>query len=325
MGSDGHRDIGAGRPNTDGRPGFRRVRLEELIDGKDGKDGRDGRDGQDGHGGVGADELLTDVRAAREELRTASEELRAHTRELQHLAARSARAVSDLVPELLELIRIPLCHGEPRDAVRTAVGVCAEALGDVAVSVSVGPPAEPRFTVTSSPVAQRADGAQVIAGEGPAYAAWDQAQLVVSDDLPGDQRWPRAAHLIRDLPVHGVVVVPLRADGDPRGTLSAYQPVAGVEAAILARVEALASVVAAIVAELEHRQKLEDRAAQLQRAMQTRSTIDLAKGIVMAARRCDPDEAFAALVNASQHTNTKLRDIAATIVDDAANGRRPSL
>ena len=52
----------------------------------------------------------------------------------------------------------------------------------------------------------------------------------------------------------------------------------------------------------------------LQTAMLSRSTIEQAKGIIMGARRCDADTAFAELQQTSQHQNRKLRDIAAEIV-----------
>ena len=57
-------------------------------------------------------------------------------------------------------------------------------------------------------------------------------------------------------------------------------------------------------------------------AMETRSTIEQAKGIIMAAQRVSADEAFATLIAQSQHENIKLRDIATRIVTNAA--RRPT-
>ena len=48
--------------------------------------------------------------------------------------------------------------------------------------------------------------------------------------------------------------------------------------------------------------------------MQSRSEIEQAKGIIMAAMGCDADAAFDTLVRQSQHENRKLRDIAAEIV-----------
>ncbi|MFP8885591.1 ANTAR domain-containing protein [Streptomyces mangrovi] len=60
--------------------------------------------------------------------------------------------------------------------------------------------------------------------------------------------------------------------------------------------------------------ELEEEASQLRRAMRSRATIDQAIGIVQAERRCGPEDAFQILVTISQHTNTKLRDIAAGLV-----------
>jgi AmiR/NasT family two-component response regulator len=43
--------------------------------------------------------------------------------------------------------------------------------------------------------------------------------------------------------------------------------------------------------------------------------------VIMAAQSCDADEAFELLVKMSQRANRKLRDIAASIVADAARGK----
>jgi len=55
-------------------------------------------------------------------------------------------------------------------------------------------------------------------------------------------------------------------------------------------------------------------ADEFARAMQSRSEIEQAKGIIMAATGCDPDTAFDTLVRQSQHENRKLREIAAELV-----------
>ena len=54
---------------------------------------------------------------------------------------------------------------------------------------------------------------------------------------------------------------------------------------------------------------------QLQQAMESRAVIEQAKGILMAAQRCDPDAAFQILVRSSHNQNRKLRAIASEIVD----------
>ncbi|MFE0254237.1 anti-sigma factor antagonist [Streptomyces sp. NPDC059010] len=54
--------------------------------------------------------------------------------------------------------------------------------------------------------------------------------------------------------------------------------------------------------------------AQLRRAMQTRPTIDLARGILMASFGLSTEEAWKVLVTASQNTNTKLHSLAGEVV-----------
>ncbi|MBT2676182.1 ANTAR domain-containing protein [Streptomyces sp. ISL-14] len=54
--------------------------------------------------------------------------------------------------------------------------------------------------------------------------------------------------------------------------------------------------------------------AQLRRAMQTRPTIDLARGILMASFSLSSEEAWMVLVAASQNTNTKLHSLAGDLV-----------
>jgi AmiR/NasT family two-component response regulator len=51
--------------------------------------------------------------------------------------------------------------------------------------------------------------------------------------------------------------------------------------------------------------------------MESRATIEQAKGILIAQSHVSPDEAFQLLVRASQRENRKLREIAAEIVDRA--------
>ncbi|MFE9017838.1 ANTAR domain-containing protein [Streptomyces sp. NPDC007808] len=63
--------------------------------------------------------------------------------------------------------------------------------------------------------------------------------------------------------------------------------------------------------------------AQLRRAMQTRPTIDLARGILMASFRLNSDEAWTVLVSASQNTNTKLHCLAGELVTAVKGGPLP--
>ncbi|MER6264857.1 ANTAR domain-containing protein [Streptomyces sp900105245] len=56
---------------------------------------------------------------------------------------------------------------------------------------------------------------------------------------------------------------------------------------------------------------------QLRHALDSRPVIDQARGVLMAAHACTPDQAWEILREASQRTNTKLRQVAAAVTESA--------
>ncbi|MFD5478677.1 ANTAR domain-containing protein [Streptomyces hawaiiensis] len=70
-------------------------------------------------------------------------------------------------------------------------------------------------------------------------------------------------------------------------------------------------------------QDLRAEVAQLRRAMQTRPTIDLARGILMASFGLSPEAAWSVLVRTSQNTNTKLHDLAHDLVGSVHGSTLP--
>ena len=72
------------------------------------------------------------------------------------------------------------------------------------------------------------------------------------------------------------------------------------------------------VQELQRRDDLHARELEMIReALETRDIIGQAKGVIMAALSCSPDEAFNLLRQQSQHENRKLVDVAIDIVKRA--------
>lgn len=63
--------------------------------------------------------------------------------------------------------------------------------------------------------------------------------------------------------------------------------------------------------------------AQLRRAMQTRPSIDLARGILMASFGLTPEQAWSVLVLASQNTNTKLHHLARDVLTTVQGAALP--
>lgn len=70
------------------------------------------------------------------------------------------------------------------------------------------------------------------------------------------------------------------------------------------------------------REILHDSAfARLVAKQQTMAVVEQAKGIVMAQRRCGPEEAFDVLRQVSQRTNVKVAVLAAQLVKAIASGK----
>ncbi|MEO8695887.1 MAG: ANTAR domain-containing protein [Acidimicrobiales bacterium] len=56
---------------------------------------------------------------------------------------------------------------------------------------------------------------------------------------------------------------------------------------------------------------------QLETALESRDLIGQAKGLIMATLHCSADEAFALLVQQSQHENRKIHDLALELTERA--------
>lgn len=200
---------------------------------------------------------------------------------------------------------------------RDAATICGEALpASDAVSVTIGPPADPLRVASSSRLAQQLDGLQVRAGEGPCQLAWEKGEVVSTTDLAIDPRWPRLRDLARPRPAISVLAVPVQVGDESVGAINAYAQVPGQFEAVDTQItELLATAVAAIIHQDYERNRLEELVGQLEHALESRAVIDQAKGILIARHHCTPDEAFAVLVRTSRNHNIKLREVARRLVE----------
>ncbi|MDX3455684.1 ANTAR domain-containing protein [Streptomyces sp. ME02-8801-2C] len=91
--------------------------------------------------------------------------------------------------------------------------------------------------------------------------------------------------------------------------------------ALLRSDQGLSAVAAERAAEVE---RLQEEVQQLQQAIESRPIIDQARGILMAVESCTAEQAWDALRDASQRTNTKLREVAEAIVTVSTGGPPPA-
>lgn len=170
-------------------------------------------------------------------------------------------------------------------------------------------------TVTAGPLdIKAADELQYDGAGGPGVEAMERG-VEVRAEIPARQ-WDRFSRAAEQASVRAVWSLPLQVGGATAGALSLYStdgppwadPTSDT-ARLLARQLALLLDHAAALAQSEHLN------ATLRRALETRTVIGQAQGILMARQGTTPDEAFDVLRRASQRTNRKLREVAAEIVD----------
>jgi GAF domain-containing protein len=167
-------------------------------------------------------------------------------------------------------------------------------------------------------MALAADELQYAKGYGPCMDAGRAGVLLRIDDMDAEQRWPDYVRHVRgEAGVRSSLSVPLPYQGSSIGALNNYSTRAAAFASpqsLRAGLEA-AEVVAVAVANADAHWQLGEQARNMRLAMASRAVIEQAKGVLMAQRKVDAEQAFEILREASQRYNRKLREIAQGIVD----------
>ncbi len=162
----------------------------------------------------------------------------------------------------------------------------------------------------SDPLVARGDELQYELGEGPCLDAIHDSSLVEARDVAADSRWPRWAPKVADeLGVRSMLCVQLYTSETAHGALNMY---ATTPDAFGTEDHHLASTFAAVAAAAISAARTEE---QLQSAVQTRTLIGQAQGILMERFTLSASRAFAVLSRVSQDSNVKLVDVARQIVD----------
>jgi transcriptional regulator with GAF, ATPase, and Fis domain len=153
------------------------------------------------------------------------------------------------------------------------------------------------------------DRLQFEAGEGPCRDTIRDQETVDSPDLGQDDRWPRwGPRAASETGLHSMMCFRLFAREDALGALSLYastpQAFDKTDHDHGLALAAHAALAVAGAREIEH----------LKIAVDSRTTIGQAQGILMERFEIDAHQAFRVLVRVSMHTNVKLRDVAAELV-----------
>jgi ANTAR domain/GAF domain len=160
---------------------------------------------------------------------------------------------------------------------------------------------------------------QIQNDNGPCLLSYRSGELVVVEDLRiSTQSWPEFAASAVEYGFLSVHALPLRLRTDRVGALNLFCYEAGrLTDSDYAIGQALADV--ATIGILHQRIAAQSGVLnlQLQAALNTRTVIEQAKGVLAERGRVDMDQAFALLRSHARKTNARLTDVARAVVDGA--------
>nr|WP_296765571.1 GAF and ANTAR domain-containing protein [Rhodococcus sp. (in: high G+C Gram-positive bacteria)] len=164
------------------------------------------------------------------------------------------------------------------------------------------------------------DTDQYEAGDGPCLHAARTGEVVRVDAIGAEKRWPEFAESARSENIHSFLAAPLYGANTRFGALNLYgeAPSAFTDDDI-ETATALTGALAGALGDYERFDRVRAEASGLRFTLEHRAPIEQAKGILMATHRIDADAAFEMLVDMSQKTNKKLRDLATQFVEDCSS------
>lgn len=173
----------------------------------------------------------------------------------------------------------------------------------------------------SGPLGMAADELQYEEGYGPCMDAARTGLPMVVDDMRTEERWPSYAPRVVHHGVLSSLSMPLPFQGATIGALNNYssEPDAFDDGHLELATE-IAGMVGVAVMNADVHARTAESARDMRAALESRKTIDMALGILIATHHCSPDEAFAMLSKTSQQHNRKLRDLAKALVEAESSG-----
>ena len=218
------------------------------------------------------------------------------------------------VPELAQLL---LSTSSVEEFLDELVKVAARALTPPAsCGITMRRGQQPLTVTSSDQLAAAVDEVQYGQGVGPCLEAMATGTVVMVTDTATETRWRGFPGHARAHGVRSSLSLPLTAAGRSVGALNLYATRAHGfdDPADIAHLLALAGRADAVLGVAMRQAEQAILTRQLRAAMDSRSVIDQALGILMGQQRCAAAEAFQLLRAASSHRNRKLRDLAVDIV-----------
>ena len=222
-----------------------------------------------------------------------------------------AHAITELHTLLLE------AAGVEEFVEGVAQAAAARIAPDAHVAIMLKRQGRPTGVASSDERAAQCDEVEFAAGEGPCLTSAETGELIVIQELEGDERWPAWADAARRAGFRSAAAVPRPVREGVDIAINLYSQDPGVwDEGALATAEMYADEVARTLRLCLRSADQAEINEDLKAALASRAVIDQAMGVIMAENRCSSEEAFRILRSASQNRNLKLRDVAAALIEN---------
>src|SRR3954447_3819456 len=192
-----------------------------------------------------------------------------------------------------------------------AVALCADVVEHCDMAgVSVIEGGAIRTMAATDDVVRKVDQLQLELREGPCFSALQQEESIYSSDLAREERWPTwGPRTALGLGLHSALSLRLLAPDKATGALTPYAArtdAFGPDDLVEAESHAVQATVALAASFKE---------SQFNQALETRTVIGQATGMLIERFGVTPEQAFAMMRRVSQHHNVKLRALAEHLVE----------
>jgi len=175
-----------------------------------------------------------------------------------------------------------------------------------------------RLVAGSTEQARVAELFQIQNDEGPCLDCYRTGQVVIVSDIAAAQaaaRWPGFSAAAAGMGVAGVHAIPMRLRERVIGTLNLFRGAPnGLDPAVARAGRALVDVATIGILQERAIREQEILAGQLQVALNSRVTIEQAKGILAERLQVTPDEAFVLLRRYARDRNYPLTQLAGDVI-----------
>jgi GAF domain-containing protein len=172
-----------------------------------------------------------------------------------------------------------------------------------------------RYVAASDEPGRLLERAQEQEGNGPCVESLILDEVVATDDLAADDRWPGVSEMVVPAGVRAVLGVPVHVAGGAVGSLNVYsdQPHVWDESERRA-IHAFAQVIEDLLAVSVLMRQGDELVEQLQYALDHRVVVERAVGVVMATEGLDPVAAFDRLRRTARDRRARVAHVAEEVL-----------